>query len=144
MSIAAEAAIRAWVNSKTALVGAGRPLSNGAYLRQQRSPDSGAYLVLARVPGGQDLVAEQDPGALDTARIAASIYAGTEEAAENAAAAYATAVQDLTGNPEPCPGTGVRVLVSDNVTAPAYVPQPADTGEPYCFTVTADFVLAQY
>lgn len=139
MSIAAEAAIRAWVNARSDLKGEGNPLSAGAYLLDQRSPADGAYAVLARAAGGASLVAEA--GEVTTATIAAACYAGTQESAEIAAAALRTAFESLQGRPEACGDTGVRVLVASNHQGPVYVDQGPDSGELYCFQVNADFVL---
>lgn len=144
MGISAEVAITAWVNGRRDLIGtpgqAPGPLSQGAYLEQERSPAYGAYAVIERQGGPVGgVVAEMNN--FDVPRITAAIRAGTIPAAEAAAAAYATSVRSLTGRPEPCGDTGVTCLASDNVTGPQYVGQPADSGEQYCFTVTADFIL---
>ena len=113
--LAAEDAIRAWVNGNPALVpqdgdpDSAAPIARGAYLRTQRSPADGSYLVISRaLPGGNEApgVAEVSPD-LGTARIIAQAYAGTEEAAEASAAAYARQVAACTGVPVPCGGTGV-------------------------------------
>jgi hypothetical protein len=140
VSASAETAIRAWVNARSDLITG--TLARGAFLagQQPRSPADGAYTLLARIPGGRGvLIAEDDNPTV--ARISALVYAGTPEAAEAAAADLASAFNSLNGCPEPCPGTDVTVLVSDNVSEPAYQPQPADAGEQYCFQVAADFVL---
>jgi hypothetical protein len=144
VGVSAEVAITEWVNGRVDLVGiqpqAPGPLSRGAYLKQQRSPADGAYAVIDRQGGPVGaMVAEMNN--FDAPRITATIRAGTIQAAEAAAAAYATAVRSLTGCPEPCGGTGVTCLASDNVTGPQFVPQPADSGEQYCFQVTADLIL---
>jgi len=143
MAVAAETAIRAWVNARPDLTGAGNPLSNGAYLRSQRSPASGAYAVITRdSSSARQLVAEGDGPSL--ARVGALCYAGTAELAEAAAVALATAWEGLRGIRQPCGTTGVDVYVSDNVAGPSAVPLPADSGEAFCFTVSADFVLAAH
>lgn len=139
MSSAAEVAIRSWLNARP-IVGEGSPLARGAYLREQRSPADGAYAVLTRTaeqPGG--VVAED--GLVSKARLIASVYAGTEDAAEAAAVAVRNEFEKLTGCPEPCGTTGVTVYVAANHTGPVLVPVAADSGEIYCFQVTADFVL---
>jgi hypothetical protein len=139
--IQATAAVRAWVNGKTNdLVGPGNPLANGAFLLPQRSPDSGAYAVLMRLASPRPDAVAEDADPLN-ARVGALVYHGDYELSELAAAALADAWNNLNGNPERCPGTGVTILVADNVTLPLYVPQPPDTGETYCFQVTADFML---
>jgi hypothetical protein len=139
--IAAETAIRAWVNGQSLLVGPGNPLAGGAYLLQQRSPDTGAYAVLARTlpSGGADMVSEDDNPF--RCRILALIYHNDQALCELAAAALASAWNDLNGNPSRCGTTGVTILVTDNLQGPMFMPTPADTGEPYCFQVAADFVL---
>ena len=140
--IAAEEAVRAWVNTYPGLAGAGNPLAMGAFLRSQRSPASGAYAVLTSLPA-QGAAAVAEDGAVSTVRVGALVYAGTVEAAEAAAAAYTSAVESLTGKPAPMGDSGVVCLVSDNVEGPAYIEQPADSGEEHCFSVNADFVLYQ-
>src|SRR5260370_91847 len=114
--IAADTAIRAWVNGKTGLTGAGNPLANGAFTRAQRSPASGCYVVLGRTGGSSDTVAEQDTN-MSLVPMGFTVYGGTAETAEIAAAALASAIENLTGNPEPCGQAGVRVLVSDHLPA---------------------------
>jgi hypothetical protein len=149
--IAAELAIQAWVNGRANLLGDpdsldGRgegPVARGAYLRMQRSPADGPYLIITRTPpgGGEGPVAEPAPD-LCTARITALAYAGTEDVAEVAAAAYAAAVAALSGVREECGGTGIWILGHDNLAGPAFIPPSATTGETYAFQVTADFLLA--
>jgi len=140
VSIAAEAALRAWVNARP-IVGEGQLLSRGAYLREQRSPADGAYAVIARNPEGLGSIVAED-STLARARIQAVVFAGTEEAAENAAAALLSEFEKLTGMPEPCGTTGVTVLIADNFTGPFFQPAPpASSGEIYSFQVGADFVL---
>jgi hypothetical protein len=143
VAVAAETAIRAWINARADLTAAGGPLALGAYLngRQPRSPAAGAYALLIREPGQSSVgvVAEAiDPS---TARITAHVYAGTIEAAEAGATALANAWQTLGGSPEPCGGTGVTVLVAGNFSDPSYVPMPATGGEQHCFSTSADFLL---
>lgn len=138
MSIPAESAVRAWINALP-IVGDGNPLSRGAYLREQRSPADGAYAVIMRTPQGVTApVAEDDQ--VDTARMTCTVYAGTEQSAEEAAAALMTAIAALNGRPEPCGGSGVVVLVTDNRTGPSYAGF-APEGENHAFQVGADFVL---
>ena len=141
--IAAEQNVRDWVNGKKALTGPGNPLPMGAFLRMQASPDSGAYAVVARSGGSSDLVAEQDSN-LCAAMIAFAVYSPAEDVAERGAAALASAIEQLTGSPEPCgaPDAPVTVLVADKLAGPVAIPQPGDGGEPYCFGVTAEFTLA--
>ena len=138
MAIAAEAAIRAWVNDPArGLAGNGNPLAHGAFLREQRSPSDGSYAVVARNPEGVGGVVAED-GAVAVARVQVQVFAGTEQAAEQAAAALRTGFESLTGCPERCGDTGVLVLVADNHNGPFFV---AGTSEQFCFQVGADFVL---
>jgi hypothetical protein len=139
MSVAAEVAVQAWINARSSL----SSLKNGAFLAGYgvRSPADGPYALLSRTTAGTlgSLVAEASNPSI--ARVQAYVYAGTVEAAEQAAADLASAFHELRGCPEPCGATGVTVLATDNVVEPAYVPQPADAGEQYCFQTAADFVL---
>jgi hypothetical protein len=143
MSVAAEAAVRAWVNGQAQLTGEGRPLSGGAYLGQQRSPASGIYAVLARSSQAAQQVVAEGPGDIDVARISAMVYGGTQEAAEAAAAALASAVEALSGSPQRAGDTGVLLLVSANLSGPMYVPMPSAGGEEFAFEVAADFMLTK-
>lgn len=132
----ATSAVRAWVNANTALVGASRPLALGAFVEPPRSPGAGAYALLSRVGRAGDLVAEET---VDSPRISATILAGTLQAAEAAATAYANAVDSL---------RGIRAvmgeascLVADNIAGPLYVDLHRSTQEQYQFLVDADFYL---
>jgi hypothetical protein len=130
-------AVRAWVNSNTALVGQGKPLALGAFLETTRSPGTGAYALLMRVGRGDDLVAEET---VDSPRVSATILAGTLEAAETAAVAYANAVDSLRGVRAQM--GAVSCLVADNITGPLYVDLGHSvTQEQYQFLVDADFYL---
>jgi hypothetical protein len=147
--VQAEAAIRAWINTNPALVDpAGddddRPLARGAYLRSQRSPADGPYVVLARTPpgGGEPGGVAEPAPELDQARFTFQVYAGTELAAEHGAVALLTALQALTGDPAPAGSTGVVILAHGLLTGPTFIPAPAS--EQYCFMVTADLLLADY
>jgi hypothetical protein len=136
MMTAAEA-VRAWVNGPSGLSGDG-PVSRGAYLQSQASPADGAYAVLEQQPGpGEAPVAEPSP--LQVARGSALVYAGTSEAAGQAAGAYADAVRGLEG----CPVAmgDAMCLAHANLAGPSYVPQPGGSGEQFCFQVVADFLL---
>jgi hypothetical protein len=129
-------AVRAWVNSNAALVGQGKPLALGAYLETSKSPGTGAYALLMRVGRAADLVAEET---VDSPRISATILAGTLEAAETAAVAYANAVDSLRGARAQM--GAVSCLVADNITGPLYVDLGRSTQEQYQFLVDADFYL---
>lgn len=141
MSIAAEAAVRAWVNAQP-IVGQGNPLARGAYLREQRSPADGAYAVIMRTPEGAAASPVAEDGTVCTARMQCIVYAGTEQAAENAAAALLAQIERLTGCPEMCGDMAVKVLVTDNRIGPFYVGYQTE-GENHAFQVNADFVLTE-
>jgi hypothetical protein len=142
VSVAAESAVRAWVNALP-ITGPGNPLSRGAYLHEQRSPADGAYAVLSRTSEGVTNVVAENDGALSIARMQCLVYAGTEPAAELAAAALRSAIEKLAGSPQPCGTTGVTVLVTDNLLGPFLVPHYGATGEQFCFQINADFLLRQ-
>lgn len=138
MSTAAERAIRDWVNARP-IIGDGKPLARGAYLLEQASPADGAYAVISRNPEGDDPVGPPpEDGQVSVARIQAQVFAGAQDAAENAAAALRGEFETLTGRPQSCGATGVQILVADHINGPFYVP---GTREPYCFQVGADFLL---
>jgi hypothetical protein len=144
--LAAEAAIRAWINDPaTGLLDGqgGGPLARGAYLRSQRSPADGAYCVLATTWGEEGPVAEPSP-ALALTRVVFRVYAGTEEAAERAAAALAGAIAGLTGAPRRCGQTSTWIRGHDQMTGPIFVPAGADSGEQFCFQVSCQLLLADY
>lgn len=134
--IVATPAIRAWVNSRADLVGPGMPLAAGAFLEPPRSPGQGAYALLSRVARAADLVAEET---VDSPRISATILAGTLEAAETAAVAYANAVDSLRGTRQAM--GDATCLVADNITGPLYVDLRRSDQNVYQFLVDADFYL---
>jgi hypothetical protein len=143
VAVAAEAAIRAWINSHPALTGKGRPLPRGCFEgREIRSPAHGAYALLYRDPGVTGQVCAEDAGP-SRCRVTAHVFAGRVDVAETAAVALANAWAELTGSPQPCGETGVLVLVADNVADPGFVPPQAAGGEVYEFTTGADFILYQ-
>lgn len=139
-SPSAQIALRAWVNARSDLVGEGNPIPQGAFVREIRSPADGAYVVLARQSEGVTNVTAE-PGGPSIARIQSIVYAGTVEVAENAAGALRAAYESLSGCPELCGDTGVKVLVADNYLGPFAIPPAPDAGEVYAFQVNADFVL---
>ncbi len=139
MAVDATTAIRAWIMTRPDLKG---PLPRGAFLsgRQPRSPAHGAYALLTREQGVDPGVVSEENNPYKV-RVTAHCYAGTIEAAETAAGALADALGDLSGCPEPCGATGVKILVADNVAGPGYVPMPGSGGEQHMFSVAATFIL---
>jgi hypothetical protein len=142
MSIAAEHAVREWVNGLTALVGPGNPLSRGAFTIEQRSPADGAYATVTRTSEGVTRIVAE-PGGPSIARMQFLVYAGTLTAAEQAAKALRAEVELLSGCPVRCGDTGVTILVADNYVGPFSIPHVGDTGEQFCYQVNADFMLAE-
>ncbi|GAA2990799.1 hypothetical protein [Streptosporangium longisporum] len=134
--VVAVTAVRAWINTLDTLVGPGRPLALGAFRQHPRSPGHGAYALLSRVGRGADLVAEDT---IDSPRISASIFAGTDEAAEIAAVAYANAVANLRGAPAVMGET--RCLTADDIVGPLLVDNHDSDREQYQYLVDASFFL---
>lgn len=135
--VAAVAAVLAWVNSHPTLVGKGNPLDQGAFRNQIRGPSRGAYLWLSRLDGADALVAED---AIDEARMAGVIFAGTDEAAEAAAVAYANALSALSGTHTEM-GDAV-CLVADDITGPQLIDDQAGArNELVAYQVDATFYL---
>ena len=128
--------VRDWVNSLDTLVGPGRPLSRGAFRQLPRSPADGAYTVLSRIGRGGDLVAEDT---IDSPRISASIYAGTDDAAEIAAVAYANAIDALRGAPALIGDN--TCLVAEDIVGPLLVDNNGSDREQYQYLVDASFLI---
>jgi hypothetical protein len=112
-----EGAVRDWVNSQSALVGAGHPLPLGAQLKRLRSPFRGSYVLLSRVGGSPDPGQEAN---VDQALISGSVYGTTKQAAAVSAAAYANLLASATGLPVAVP-VG-RLIAVTAVTGPNYIP----------------------
>ena len=134
--VAAVAAVRVWINGLTTLVGPGRPLALGAHRTRLRSPGQGAYALIYRVGGISDLIAEEP---VDRARVGALIYAGTDEAAETAAVAYANTVEGLSGTPAVM--GDATCLVADDITGPLLVDHSNTDLDQFVYSVDADFYL---
>lgn len=137
MVVDAEAAVREWVNGPSGLAGTGQPLSLGAHLKRLRSPGAGAYALLLRV-GGVPALTQERP--VDQARVSASIYGRTKEAAEAGARAYANALEALSLGVRAVMGAAMCVAV-DNISGPLAVDEHDTTREQYRYMVDADFYL---
>lgn len=143
MTAPASQALRAWINGRRDLTDGqgGGPLSLGAFPVQIESPGDGSYATVQAVPTARTQVIAEDDR-ISTHRGSFMVYAGTIEAAENAAVALANAIRSLRGAPEPCgDAAGTTLLVHDNLTEPAEVPMPGVGGEQYAYNVSADFVM---
>ncbi|MFD1547014.1 hypothetical protein [Nonomuraea guangzhouensis] len=134
--VAAVRLVRSWLTSQTTLVGPGKPIALGAFRQHPRSPGQGAYVLLSRIGRAGDVVAED---VIDSARISASIYAGTDEAAEDAAVAYANAVTALTGSPAVI--GDARCLVADDLVGPLLVDNHDSDREQWQYLVDATFTI---
>jgi len=144
--LAGDVLVRAWVNGRDDLTGQGGPLSGGAYDKEQAgSGPGGAYVVVSQTGGAGGPVAESG-GELATVNVSMQVYSLTKENASRAATALFTAVDALTGLPEPCGDRAAAegwILVTDQVRGPIAIPQPGVGGEQFTYMVTADFMLAQ-
>lgn len=134
--VAAVTLVRAWITSQTGLVGPGKPITLGAFRQHPRSPGHGAYILLSRIGRAGDLVAEE---LIDSPRISASIYAGTDEAAELAAVAYANAVAALAG--QPATVGAATFLLADDVVGPLLVDNHDSEREQWQYLVDASFYV---
>ncbi|MER7500444.1 hypothetical protein AB0L05_27680 [Nonomuraea pusilla] len=135
--VTAVTAVLAWANNHATLTGPGKPISLGALRAQPRSPGQGAYLWVTRIDGADALIAED---AVDQARIAGVIFAGTNEAAELAATAYANALAELSGQ-RTAMGEAV-CLVVDDIVGPQFIDDRAGPrGTEVAYQVDASFFL---
>lgn len=129
----AEGAIQAWINTQTALVGAGKPLPKGALLNHLRTAAPAPYVLITLAGGGTGLGAES---ADQRARISGRVYGPTKESAGKAAAAYAeTIATGLAGRQVTAPGA--VLLVGDDIVGPLWAP---DSDEP-AYLVDFDLYL---
>jgi len=119
----AERAVADWVNSLTdTLVGVDNPLAKGAHLHELRGAASSCYAWLSLV-GGSPTVSPENPD--HRARISASVYGTTKEAATAAALAYANALLTLDGRPQPMTGATCLVVDPDSISGPLWLPDRA-------------------
>lgn len=126
-----KAAVRAWVNANSALVGPGMPLPLGAHFQRLRSPYQGAFLLLAHIGGGDDYGA----GVAQRARISGQVYGTTQQTADLAAIAYANAIRGLAkGN---VGMVGAVCLTAGNIVGPL----EADDGDEPRRLVDAEFMF---
>lgn len=130
-----EGIVRDWINSRDDLVGEGRPLTRGAYLKRLRSQGAYAFLISVGTPG--DLSAEVP---IARARVSATIYGRTKEVSSNAATAYMTVLESVNGKPETV--GAYRILVVDNITGPLPLDDQLTTREEFRYLVDADFYVS--
>jgi len=121
-------AVLAWINAQPGLSGAGNPLPLGARRWEERSPGQGAYALLVYVGNGPDL---GDAVFMTSARVSATVFAGTDAASRVAAIALA----ELYAASQYAPpqtvvlrdGSSVVIQAIDNIAGPRNL-QPA-TGD---------------
>lgn len=132
----AERAIADWVNSLTgSLVGLGQPLAKGAHLNAMRGAASSCYALLTLLPASVALGVENPDM---RARVSASIYGPTKEAATAAALAYADALLTLDGRRQPMGDAADCLVVDpDSISGPLWTPDQAGPR----LVVDADFYL---
>ncbi len=131
----AEEAVRSWVNTlTTVLVGEGNPLAKGAHLHDLRGAAPAGYALLSIVGSGTAGGVENPD---QRARISASIYGRTKEAATAAAIGYADMLLTLDGRPTAMTGATCLVCDPDSITGPLWSPDRAGPR----LLVDADFLL---
>lgn len=135
MAYDAEGIVKNWINSRSDLVGPSKPLVRGAHLKRIRSQGVYAMIMTVGTPG--DLTAERPIG---RARISATIYASTKQAAAIAAVAYMTVLESINGVPEKA--GDYKILVVDNITGPIPIDDQLTTREEFRYLVDADFWIA--
>lgn len=132
MALDTEGIVKNWINTRGDLVGAGKPLVRGAFLNRQKGAGTYAYIIVVGTP--PNLTAETP---IARARISATIYGATKQAANNAAVAYANVLESMNGNPEPM--GDYKCLVVDNISGPLPLDEHLTTREEYRYLVDADF-----
>lgn len=132
MAVDAEGIVRGWINARSDLVGPGKPLERGAFLKRLRSQGIYAHILTVGTP--VDLTAERSVG---RARISATIYASTKKAASDAAVAYTSVLESVNGAPEKA--GDYKILIVDNITGPLPIDDQLTTREEFRYLVDADF-----
>lgn len=132
MALDTEGIVQRWINSRSDLVGPGKPLTRGAFLKRTRS--QGVYAQIMSVGTPPDLTAETP---VARARISATFYASTKQASCNAAVAYTTILESLKGAPEKA--GDYKILIVDNLSGPLPIDDQLTTREEFRYLVDADF-----
>lgn len=132
MALDTEGIVKEWINTRSDLVGSGKPLTRGAFLKRIRS--QGVYAHILSVGTPTDLTAETPVG---RGRISATFYAATKKAACDAAVAYTSILESLNGAPERA--GDYKILVVDNITGPIPIDDQLTTREEFRYLVDADF-----
>lgn len=134
MALDIEGIVSKWINTRADLVGPGKPVRRGAFLKRQKTEGSYLFIIAVGTPG--DLTAEMP---VARARISATSYATTKEASSRAAVAYTNILETLTGKPEIM--GDYRCLVVDNITGPLPLDDHLTTREEFRYLVDADFYI---
>lgn len=117
-------AARTWINSRTTtLVGPGKPLAKGAYLREHDGAADRCYAVLTLLPG--TTAGGGAEGGQMLARVEAQIYGPTIEAITHASVGLADEVVTYLAGQWTTVGSGgsaVQIWAGDDVTGPYDLP----------------------
>lgn len=137
----AEAAARAWINSRTGtLVGPDHPLPKGAVLTRLDGPPPPVYVLVTDPVGASLAFGVESPDM--RAPLSFQVYGPTKGAAAAGALALANEMlSELAGRPalvDLPDGSSATILVVDNVDGPAWQP---DFGSPR-YVVTADWYFS--
>lgn len=117
-------AARTWINSRTTtLVGPGKPLAKGAYLREHEGAADRCYAVLTLIPGTGTGGAAESPQMY--ARIEAQIYGPTIDAITKASIGLADEITTELCGKFVTVGSGadaVQIWVGDDLNGPYDLP----------------------
>lgn len=117
-------AVRTWINSRTTtLVGEGKPLSKGAYLRDHDGAADRCYAVLTLLPSTGAAGAAESPQMF--ARVEAQVYGPTIEAITNASMGLADEISTGLAGQWTVVGSGsaaVQIWVGDDISGPYDLP----------------------
>lgn len=135
MMLDVEKIVKDWINSRNDLVGDGKPIKRGAFLKRLSS--EGTYVQIMAIGTPVSLTAESPTA---RSRISGTVYGGTKQAACNAAVAYVTVLEKLQGQVEHA--GDYKVLVVDNISGPLPLDDHLTTREQFRYQVDADFYVS--
>lgn len=125
-----------WINTRDDFTGPGKPLDAGAHLKYIRHQGTYAFIIAVGTP--VDLT-EEVP--IARARISATIFGRTKEAASRGAIAYGSVLERIQlGNREKMGDYWCIAL--DNISGPLPVDDQQTTREQFRYLVDADFWIA--
>lgn len=131
-----EGIVRDWINTRSDLVGPGRPLTAGAHLKRIRHHGCYAYVISIGTP--TRLVTEVPTG---KARISVTVYGITKDVAVRGAVAYGNILEQIQLGHRERMGDHVCLAV-DNIVGPTPIDDQLTTREEYRYLVDADFWVA--